>query len=207
VIVDDGAEPLTVPADERIRYLRLPGPVSLGHKRNLGVEQSRGEVLVHWDDDDWYAPDRIRYQVEPLLAGAADVSGLIATHFYSLRSDTFWSCTPELHARMFFANVHGRSIAYARRVWERRARYPDLSLAEDAGFLQSALGRGSRLARLPNPDKFVYVRHGANTWRFECGEFLLPAAWKVRDVPAFFPEGDLAFYRALAAEPRLAAAG
>ncbi|HWN43578.1 MAG TPA: glycosyltransferase, partial [Thermoanaerobaculia bacterium] len=197
VIVDDGAEPLPIPDDERIRYIRLPGPVSLGHKRNLAVEQSRAEIIVHWDDDDWYAADRIRHQIQPLLAGEADVAGLTAEHFYSLRGGTFWSCTPQLHARMFFADVHGRSIAYARRVWGKQARYPDLSQAEDARFLQAALRQGSRLARRPNPDKFVYVRHGANTWQFECGEFLQPTAWKAREVPDFLPEGDLAFYRGL----------
>jgi len=198
VIIDDGAEPLPVPENGRIRYIRLPGPVSLGQKRNLAVEQSRGEIIVHWDDDDWYAPDRIRHQIQPLLAGETDVAGMTAEHFYSLRDGTFWSCTPQLHACMFFADVHGRSIAYARRVWGKQARYPDLSQGEDARFLQAALRQGSRLARRPNPDKFVYVRHGANTWQFECGEFLLPAAWKAREVPAFLPEGDLAFYRALA---------
>lgn len=199
VIVDDGAEPLPVPEDQRIRYIRVPGPVSLGAKRNLGVEQSRGEFIIHWDDDDWYAPDRIRYQVEPLLAGEADISGLAAEHFYSLRGGTFWTCSPRLHARMFFADVHGRSVAYARRVWGRQAQYPDLDQGEDARFLQAALRRGSRLARQANPDKFVYVRHGANTWQFECGEFLQPADWKAREqAPAFLPEGDLAFYRGLA---------
>lgn len=197
VIVDDGAEPLPVPEDGRIRYLRLSAPATVGHKRNLAVEQSRGEIIVHWDDDDWYAPDRIRHQIQPLLAGEADVAGLTAEHFYSLQDGKFWSCTPQLHARMFFADVHGRSIAYARKVWGRHARYPDLSLSEDSRFLQAALRQGSRLARRPNPDKFVYVRHGANTWQFECGEFLLPAAWKARGVPGFIPEGDLAFYRAL----------
>src|SRR6185436_13712018 len=138
VIVDDGAEPLAVPADERIRHIRLSGPVSLGRKRNLGAERSRGEIIVHWDDDDWYAPDRIRHQIEPLLTGEADLSGLVTEHFYSLQGGRFWSCTPELHARMFFADVHGRSIAYARRLWGRHARYPDHSQAEDARFLQAA---------------------------------------------------------------------
>ena len=196
VIVDDGAEPLPVPKDERIRYVRLENPATVGHKRNLAVERSRGEVIIHWDDDDWYAADRIRHQVQPLLSGEAEVSGLTAEHFYS--RGRFWGCTPQLHARMFFADVHGRSIAYARRVWEK-VKYPDLSLSEDARFLQAALRRGIRIARQPNPDKFVYVRHGANTWQFECGEFLHPSGWKAREeAPGFMPEGDLAFYRGLA---------
>jgi glycosyltransferase involved in cell wall biosynthesis len=202
VIVDDGAEPLAVPADRRILYHRLPAPVSLGRKRNLGVEHSRGEIIVHWDDDDWYAPDRISYQVQPVLDGEADVSGLRAEHFYSVRGAKFWSCTPQLHARMFYADVHGRSIAYRKSVWLRGVRYPDVSLAEDARFLKEALARRSRLARLPNRDKFVYVRHPGNTWRFECGEFLQPGAWTARDVPAFLPAEDRAFYlKGVAAGP------
>jgi len=201
VIVDDGAEPLPVPEDGRIRYMRLPSPASIGHKRNLALEQSQGEIIVHWDDDDWYAPDRIRHQVQPLLSGEADLAGLTAEHFYSLQGGRFWGCTPQLHSRMFFADVHGRSLAYAKRVWGKQARFPDLSLAEDARFLQAVLRQGRRLARKPNPDKFVYVRHGDNTWQFECGEFLLPRGWKVREVPAFLPEGDLAFYRGFSQQP------
>src|SRR5262249_6596674 len=65
VIVDDGAESIAdlVPEDPCIRYVRLTGQRPLGTKRNECVEACRGELIMHWDDDDWMAPHRITYQV------------------------------------------------------------------------------------------------------------------------------------------------
>jgi hypothetical protein len=59
VVVDDGAEPsafLATLRDDRVRYLRVPGGRTLGAKRNLAAEAARGRVIVHLDDDDYYAP-------------------------------------------------------------------------------------------------------------------------------------------------------
>src|SRR6266542_5244313 len=66
LVVDDGADAVAdlVPADPRVRYLRLPGPRSLGAKRNACVAAARGGLIAHWDDDDWYAPDRLARQVD-----------------------------------------------------------------------------------------------------------------------------------------------
>ena len=71
VIVDDSPDAADallpdLPEDAgRVVYLHRPGRRSAGEKRNLAVERSRGEVVVHWDDDDWSAPDRLTHQVEP----------------------------------------------------------------------------------------------------------------------------------------------
>jgi hypothetical protein len=48
----------------------------IGVKRNRLCELARGDVIVHWDDGDWMAPWRVRYQVECLSAAGADVCGL-----------------------------------------------------------------------------------------------------------------------------------
>ena len=48
-------------SDPRIRYVRLADPLVLGDKRNVACELSRGEIVAHWDDDDWYAPDRVSW--------------------------------------------------------------------------------------------------------------------------------------------------
>src|SRR6267154_6816708 len=58
IIIDDGEEVAgdLVPEDERIRYLRLPAKTVLGEKRNRAAAEARGEIIVHWDDDDWCAP-------------------------------------------------------------------------------------------------------------------------------------------------------
>lgn len=55
VVVDDGTDAVTdmMPPDPQIRYVRLEGKHTLGTKRNLACEEARGEIIVHWDGDDW----------------------------------------------------------------------------------------------------------------------------------------------------------
>jgi glycosyltransferase involved in cell wall biosynthesis len=68
VIVDDGADSVRglVPNDRRIRYFRTETRKLVGAKRNFACREVRGEVIVHWDDDDWSASWRLSYQVEQL---------------------------------------------------------------------------------------------------------------------------------------------
>ena len=92
LILDDGADAIgdLVPAHDRIRYVRETRKANVGVKRNRLCEMARGEVILHWDDDDWAAPWRVRYQVEQLLAAGADVCGLDRVLFYAPASDEAW---------------------------------------------------------------------------------------------------------------------
>jgi len=78
IIVDDGEDAVgdLVPEDARIRYIRLQGKTVLGEKRNRAAADARGEIIVHYDDDDWSAPWRLGYQIEELLTSGADICGL-----------------------------------------------------------------------------------------------------------------------------------
>ena len=195
IIADDGTDDLAsqLPDDTRIRYLRLPPGQNLGAKRNRACELARGSIIAHWDDDDWYAPGRLSAQVAPLLSGAADISGLTGTVFFALTRWEFWSCTPELHRRLFVEDVHGGTLVYRRHLWEHLARYPNQSLAEDAAWLRQAIRHGARLCRLPNNDLFLYLRHAGNTWSFACGQYLNPQGWR-RVAEPMLPLADRAFY-------------
>jgi len=198
IIVDDGADDLgdQLPDDPQIRYVRLPQRSSIGFKRNYACALARGAMIAHWDDDDWYAPERLEIQTSDLLAGTADVSGLITSEFFELESWRFWRCTPDLHRRLFVADVHGGTLAYRREVWERLARYPDQSLAEDAVFLRHALHGGARLVRVAGERLFIYVRHSRSSWPFTCGQYVDPAGWReVGEPDSLAP--DRLFYAAL----------
>ena len=197
LIVDDGADDLSdlVAGHESVRYFRLRKTASVGEKRNFAVKNSNGELIAHWDDDDWFSTNRLAYQVEALLDGGADICGVDAKYFYDLRQDRFWSCAPSLHGRMFFADVLGRSIVYYKELWGDRVHYADASLAEDAAFLRAALVRKAKLIKLQNSGKVIYIRHRDNAWQFECGQFLDPRAWRRIEAPDFLPNDDLAFYQ------------
>src|SRR5207247_10411048 len=108
--------------------------------------------------------------------------------------------------RRLVGDVSGRTLVYWRSVWEQLARYPDTSLAEDAAFLSGAMARGARLQRVGggNDLAYIYLRHGANTWSFECGQFVDPSGWRRVPEPPLAAE-DRAFYASMM--PRLALAG
>jgi glycosyltransferase involved in cell wall biosynthesis len=71
-------------------YIRLSERRPLGAKRNLACEIARGEIIAHWDDDDWYAPDRLSRQAALLTDSGASLCGLDTVLFYDLRSGEAW---------------------------------------------------------------------------------------------------------------------
>ena len=90
IVVDDGYDKIgdLMPDDPRIKYLRLPTVQSVGAKRNVACQHATGDIIAHWDDDDWSAPGRLRRQVSALLASGADVCGLSEVlHYRPLRGD------------------------------------------------------------------------------------------------------------------------
>jgi glycosyltransferase involved in cell wall biosynthesis len=100
---DDAIEDLTR-GDERIRYVRLPGRSTVGTKRNLGREMAHGELVAHWDDDDWIGHARLSTQVSELLVAGADVHACgELLHYRVDAGDAWllrarWPATPDLPA-------------------------------------------------------------------------------------------------------------
>jgi glycosyltransferase involved in cell wall biosynthesis len=69
VVVDDGSADdtaLVVEAlqDDRVRLLRHEAPLGVSRARNHGAAQARGEWIAFCDDDDLWAPDKLRSQLE-----------------------------------------------------------------------------------------------------------------------------------------------
>ncbi|HET8853355.1 MAG TPA: glycosyltransferase family 2 protein, partial [Ktedonobacteraceae bacterium] len=129
IIVDDGDDPVAdLIADKPyVHYIALPRKATIGEKRNLACQHARGTIIAHWDDDDWYAPHRLSHQVAPLLTDQADITGMETFRFFDVAHWQAWTCTPELHQRLFVGDVHGGTIVYHRSIWERLAKYPQVS--------------------------------------------------------------------------------
>jgi len=210
LVVDDGSDPVgdLLPADPRIRYHRLPGRVTLGEKRNLAAERASGEILVHWDDDDWMAPWRLRYQVRELLDSGADACGLARCFFHDPASDRAW----EYRYTGTHPWVAGGTLCYTRSFWDTH-RFGALGVGEDNDFVWR---HRPRLLRLPDSRFYVATVHPGNTsrkqtsgsnWapirpeelpsRLAASLTLPPAAGGVTPAPSFFPRDDHAFYRQL----------
>lgn len=197
IIIDDGKDAIgdLVERLPNVRYFHV-ARTSIGAKRNLACKHAAGEIIAHWDDDDWYSPDRLRYQVMPILAGKADLTGLENAFVLALPRGEFWTTAPALHQRLFVGNVHGGTLVYRKDLWTQGMQYPEINLAEDAALLIRATRKGKRLVRLSNPGVFVYVRHGRNAWQqFAPGTFIDPKGWQRITAPLDFPAAALEFYK------------
>lgn len=77
IIVDDGGRPAHVPAlkvlehDHRVRVVRNETSLSPAGARNRGVAEARGRWLAFLDDDDIWAPWKLRAQLDASAAAGA----------------------------------------------------------------------------------------------------------------------------------------
>jgi GT2 family glycosyltransferase len=141
----------------RIRYKRLPGSRTLGAKRNLCVAECRGDLILHWDDDDWFAAHRISYQVEAFLRAGAEICGLSQMLFHDLPTQRTWLYQVPEHERRWLA---GGSLLYSKDFWSR-SPFPDVQVGSDTAFVWSQSLDGA--VALEDPEIYVAMIHGQNT--------------------------------------------
>ena len=140
VLVDNNDEPLDVSylrdslgsGFVYVRSKRLP----VGALRNLGTQHTTGEICVTWDEDDWYAPDRVSAQVKRLADTGADVTGW--------HNVLYWD---EANGRAFKylyspgynhpPYAIGMSQCYRKDWWEKHP-FPDAGI-EDLPFSKEAM--------------------------------------------------------------------
>ena len=167
LILDDEDDPSfqDVSLEPAARYLRLPR-LSIGAKRNVLCEAARGEIIIHWDSDDWSAPERISDEVERLLASGKSMAG-----YHSL---LFWDDRNSLGYRWTGPNGYacGASLCYYREFWAAH-NFPDISVAEDkamvlkaqkAASIATADGRQMLIARVHGANTSSAQRIGQNNW-------------------------------------------
>ncbi len=161
VILDDGEVAVAdlVPAHEKIRYVRTGKHRTLGDKRNRAAAAARGEILLHWDDDDWYAPERIRLQVDALVQSGADVCGAGRVFFIDPRRCAAWEYIYP-HGRNTAPWVYGATLCYRRSYWQAHP-FAALQVGEDTQF--AATVPAERLHVMARSDFYVALIHAGNT--------------------------------------------
>ena len=169
IILDDGADSVAdlIPQDSRIRYLRLDRKFSMGVKHNMACEMAHGEIIVHWDDDDWVSPQRISYQVRELQEQTMKTSmdtlcGLSRVMFYEPRAQRAW----EYQYPGGRPWVLGATFCYYKQFSERH-RFPDMNEGADTTFVWNLQNTYVRA----HPDHTFYVgtvhAHNTSTKRTE----------------------------------------
>ena len=192
IVVVDGTH-LDDPAfsDPRVRVIEVPDQRTIGEKRNIGCTFAAGEIIVQWDDDDWYGPARLESQARPLLETQADITGLTCDALLDVETSEYLAGPREEHD-LVFGQVASGTLAFKTDVWTSLARYPHQNRAEDVSFLHDAVGRGARLEAVYGLGLFMYVLHNDNVW----ANTLDTSTWHRITPPIGL--NDRLFYRGLA---------
>lgn len=193
-LLDDSPEPspfFRQLQDRRVHYLHSAGRMPIGAKRNWLLACSRGDVIAHFDDDDWYAPDFLTTMVTALQEQKLDFVKLSVWNALAEHDGSFWQVdTQNLVAKHFVVSsdkppeaatisdtdmamlpqeVHdgnlwgyGFSYVYRRAVGERFA-FLGVDFGEDFEFVKRVRS-AFRIGHLPDhPDKVVHTMHAKNT--------------------------------------------
>ena len=133
LVIDDGEDCIEdlIPKDPNIKFVRLTKKITLGAKLNLGCSTASGSVIVHWDDDDWYASDRISCQVSKLKKDKIEICGINQLVYLDVRSKTgFEYRYPENQPKWLL----GSTLCYERKLWIKN-NFEDINVGMDGLFV------------------------------------------------------------------------
>ncbi len=158
IIVDDGSDSCAdlVPDVGNIRYLYSTPMGSVGLKRNHACEVANGEIILHWDDDDWYAHDWISRQVDALLKTGADMTGLNRVVFFSPALNKKWIYEDHDTEKPWLC---GATLAYPKSFWQQHP-FIDVHVGEDYDFVWNT---GARIQAHDYFEGFIALLHDHNT--------------------------------------------
>jgi glycosyltransferase involved in cell wall biosynthesis len=213
LIWDDSPEPCgealqaQIQALQNVRYIHWPERLSVGAKRNKLIAEARGEIIVHFDDDDYYAPSYLQTMVDYLAH--ADFVTLSAWYAYRV-SDAFFgywdTATPFKHhfklaandavsivdgdlmrqPDYIDANVWGFGFSYAyKKAVSQQAPFSDINFGEDYDFVNKL--RQHPFTLQTAPDTTGLVLHLLHMTNLSCifPQYRLPSTL----LPAVFGSG------------------
>lgn len=153
---------------QNIEHIVIEGYSStIGEKRNQACAMATGEVIVHYDDDDFYSHDYISKALGHLCFTGAYVTGLSSAYFLHENNREAWLYKYNGSAPY----VIGSGMMYYKRVWEGN-RFKYVNNGEDTMFLANA----GFVSPHGNIDTFVAMIHGGNTASQNSIKTMLPTS-------------------------------
>lgn len=135
IIIDDGTDHIEdlVKDISGVKYFKYNEKMTLGKKRNLMHEKSKGDIIVYMDDDDYYPPERVSHAVEKLIknknALCAGSSEIYVWFKHIQKMVQFGPYSPK-HAT-------AGTFAFKRELLKQTSYDDNASLAEEKHFLKN----------------------------------------------------------------------
>jgi hypothetical protein len=137
IIVDDGTDKVgdLLAHLPFVKYIPIEKQLVLGAKRNMLHDQSKGDIIVYMDDDDYYPPERVSHAVSMLQSDPNVLcAGSSCMHIYFKHLNEIYRFGP-------YGPKHATAgtMAFKRALLEGgKHRYDDTAaLAEEKAFLKN----------------------------------------------------------------------
>jgi len=158
IIVNDSSElelkKYVIPKDANIAYYKLKttGPLSIGRKRNFGIERSSGEYIVFMDDDDYYYPDSVYNRIALMLYYKKKCIGTTKLDIHDMIGGNSARINRELFSEA--------SLAFKKTFWDEKHFNEDFhQLGEGYDF---CIGRKHKIIDMPSAFNLIALTHNDN---------------------------------------------
>ena len=163
IIIDDGDDNISdlfEGCQKNIKYYRYDEKLYLSDKRNLLNQKVSGDIIVCWDDDDYYSPDYVKHVVTKLEAFPHVLLAGMS------RIDSYFVNTGEIYRIGPFNQQHctNTSLCY-RKEYLRNHKYEEgKNKAEERHFLDDYK---NPMIQLTKEHLHLALSHDLNTYNRE----------------------------------------
>jgi glycosyltransferase involved in cell wall biosynthesis len=141
-----------------LKYIPIEGRMTIGEKRNLGVENASNDIILFMDDDDHYPVSSLSIRMAWLHASGKDCVYASTLPMYDITRYISAMNVPPLNLSPC-ERVSEATLCFTRDFWEARGFPDEISVAEGEGFLK---GRETATVEIPPKSVIVSFLHGKN---------------------------------------------
>jgi Glycosyl transferase family 2 len=174
----------------KIKYIPIQGRMTIGQKRNIGVENSTNDIILFMDDDDHYPPTSFRRRVAWLTKDkqAHTIAFCTTIALYDLDRGVSAVNVPP-YGLSLGARISEATLTFRKSVWVERP-FEDISVAEGENWIK---GRENQCVEIQPQQIIVAFSHSGN----RTGRRIPPS--DLKEVSCFwnFPKEYLVFIHGL----------
>jgi len=150
--------------DIKIKYIPIEGRMSIGEKRNHGIENASNDIILFMDDDDHYPETSFRRRVAWLTKGTkrgesskATIACCTTLALYDLKRGISAVNVPPYDIP-FSQRISEATLTFYKSAWIER-KFSDISIAEGEDWIS---GRENQVIEILPQQIIVAFSHGNN---------------------------------------------
>lgn len=166
-----------------VHYLRSDERLSIPAKRNKCCEMASGQLICHFDSDDWSDPRRIQHQVELLQKSGKPVIGYHSMLFYCIEP-------PSAYLYLGYPlKPIGTSLMYTREWWSKhpfKSGSDNKNVGEDTRFGEEARNDDQLMTWEAGPLMVARIHAGNTSMKYLGPEQVEYRPIDLKHIPAGF---------------------